>query len=78
MRQFIAGRRSWLDVMNALREAVTAQLSKADAEVVVMSTAARLLLRSGRWHPMFERPVSDEADRQDLPEPRRFGPRRPR
>ncbi|MEZ5734540.1 MAG: TolC family protein [Novosphingobium sp.] len=77
MRQFIAGRRSWLDVMNALREAVTAQLSKADAEVTVMASAARLLLRSGRWHPMFDQPVPAESDRLEIPEQRRFGPRKP-
>lgn len=55
MRQFIAGRRSWLDVMNALREAVTAQLGKVDAQVTAMNTAVRLILRSGRWHPVFEK-----------------------
>ena len=54
MRQFIAGRRSWLDVMNALREAVTAQLSQVDSELSVMSAASRLMLRSGRWRPQFE------------------------
>lgn len=53
MRQFIAGRRSWLDVMNALREAITAQIGKADSEVTAMSTAVRLLLKSGRWRPAF-------------------------
>lgn len=53
MRQFITGRRSWLDVMNALREAVTAQLGKVDAESVAMSASVRLTLRSGRWHPEF-------------------------
>jgi adhesin transport system outer membrane protein len=52
-RQFIAGRRSWLDVMNALREAVTAEIGRSDAEVTVMATAAQLLLRSGRWRPVF-------------------------
>lgn len=55
MRQFIAGRRSWLDVMNALREAVTAQLGKVDAEAATMSARVRLLLRSGRWHPVFDK-----------------------
>lgn len=55
MRQFIAGRRSWLDVMNALREAVTAQVGKAEAQVTAMSAATRLQLRSGRWHPVFDR-----------------------
>jgi adhesin transport system outer membrane protein len=53
MRQFIAGRRSWLDVMNELREAVQAQISQADAEVSVMYTGARLTIESGRWRPRF-------------------------
>ncbi len=55
-RQFIAGRRSWLDVMNALREAVTAAIGQSDAEVTVMSTATQLLLQSGRWRPVFQEP----------------------
>jgi adhesin transport system outer membrane protein len=54
MRQFIAGRRSWLDVMNALREAVNAQIGQSDAEVSAMWAATRLLLRSGRWRPTFD------------------------
>lgn len=53
-RQFIAGRRSWLDVMNALREAVTAQMGRTDAEITAMAAATRLLLLSGRWRPVFE------------------------
>ncbi len=53
-RQFIAGRRSWLDVMNALREAITAQIGQSDAEITVMSTATELLLQSGRWRPVFD------------------------
>ena len=53
MRQFIAGRRSWLDVMNALREAVQAEIGKADAEVTAMAASVRLTLRSGRWRPNF-------------------------
>ena len=58
MRQFIAGRRSWLDVMNALREAVNAQIDRADSEVSAMASAVRLLLVSGRWRPEFpEKPV---------------------
>lgn len=64
MRQFIAGRRSWLDVMNALREAVTAQLGKVDAEASVMSTRVRLLLRSGRWHPVFQQNSPSEQPRR--------------
>ncbi len=61
MRQFITGRRSWLDVMNALREAVTAQLGKVDAESVAMSAAVRLTLRSGRWHPEFSNATAEPA-----------------
>ncbi len=61
MRQFIAGRRSWLDVMNALREAVTAQLGKVDAQVAAMATSVRLILRSGRWHPVFEKSAGEPA-----------------
>lgn len=57
-RQFIAGRRSWLDVMNALREAVNAEISRSDAEVTVMAIGSQLLLRSGRWRPVFRK--SDE------------------
>jgi adhesin transport system outer membrane protein len=57
MRQFIAGRRSWLDVMNALREAVNAQIAKSDAQIITMSTASKLLLQSGRWRPVFDEPV---------------------
>ena len=53
MRQFIAGRRSWLDVMNALREAVNAEIGKSDAEVTAMAASVRLLLLSGRWRPSF-------------------------
>lgn len=53
-RQFIAGRRSWLDVMNALREAVNAEIGKSDAEATAMATATQLLLLSGRWRPVFQ------------------------
>ncbi len=62
MRQFITGRRSWLDVMNALREAVTAQMGRVDAQVTAMSTAVRVMLRSGRWRPTFGKSASVTAD----------------
>ncbi|WP_156839711.1 TolC family protein [Novosphingobium aquimarinum] len=52
-RQFIAGRRSWLDVMNALREAVNNAIGKTDAEMTALATATKLLLESGRWRPVF-------------------------
>lgn len=50
-RQFVAGRRSWLDVMNATREAAGAQLSEADARVVVAESTARILALTCRWQP---------------------------
>ncbi len=50
-RQFVAGRRTWLDVMNAVREATGADIAQSDAEVAAMASAARLLLRSCRWQP---------------------------
>lgn len=51
MRQFIAGRRSWLDVMNSLRESLGAQTGQAQAEVTAMAISVRLQLLSGRWQP---------------------------
>ncbi|PEQ12083.1 hypothetical protein B2G71_13135 [Novosphingobium sp. PC22D] len=57
-RQFIAGRRSWLDVMNALREAVNNAIGQTDAEMTALATAAKLLLESGRWRPIF----ADQAE----------------
>jgi len=51
MRQFITGRRTWLDVMNAVREGTSARLSLVDAESTAMSSAARLLLRTCQWRP---------------------------
>ncbi len=51
MRQFIAGRRSWLDVMNSLRESLSAQTGQAQAEVTATAASVRLQLRSGRWQP---------------------------
>jgi adhesin transport system outer membrane protein len=50
-RQFITGRRTWLDVMNAVREANQAELTEADAEISAMASAARILLRTCRWQP---------------------------
>lgn len=50
-RQFIAGRRSWLDVVNAVREEITADLFLVDAETSAMASAARVLIYSCRWTP---------------------------
>jgi len=51
LRQFIAGRRTWLDVMNAVREAASAQLARSDAEIDAMVSTARVLLNTCRWQP---------------------------
>lgn len=50
-RQFIAGRRTWLDVMNAVREATSSELSVADAEMGAMASNARIWLRTCGWQP---------------------------
>ena len=50
-RQFIAGRRTWLDVMNAVREAASARLSESDARVIAAQSSARILSNSCRWQP---------------------------
>ena len=54
VRQFIAGRRTWLDVMNSLRETLTARLGLADAEISAMSAYVRISLRTGRWNPFSD------------------------
>lgn len=51
VRQFIAGRRSWLDLMNSLRESVNAQLSELDAKASASSSAVRIAIRAGTWRP---------------------------
>ena len=51
LRQYIAGRRTWLDVMNAVREAASAELTRSDAEIDAMASTARLLLNTCRWQP---------------------------
>ncbi len=50
-RQFVVGRRSWLDVMNAALETTQAELAADDAEVSAMATAARIALRTCSWRP---------------------------
>jgi adhesin transport system outer membrane protein len=50
-RQFVAGRRSWLDVLNAARELVSARISESDARVNAAANATRILALSCRWRP---------------------------
>lgn len=55
-RQFVVGRRSWLDVMNAALEATQSDVATNEAEVSAMASAARIHLRTCRWQP--EPPMS--------------------
>ena len=55
-RQFVVGRRSWLDVLNAALEVAQAEVAAGDAEVAAMASAARIELRTCRWQP--QPPVS--------------------
>lgn len=43
-RQYLSGRRSWLDVMNAVREVVQADLQKADVTAMSIADGRKLLL----------------------------------
>ncbi len=47
IRQFTAGKRGWLDVMNAMREAMTAQLDALDNNYAAAQAQTRLLIRAG-------------------------------
>jgi len=47
LRQFTAGKRTWLDVMNAVREAMSAQLDTVDIEFAAAAAQTRLLIRMG-------------------------------
>ncbi|WP_288410845.1 TolC family protein [uncultured Herbaspirillum sp.] len=43
-RQYLSGRRSWLDVMNAVREVVQADLQKADVSAMIIANGRKLQL----------------------------------
>lgn len=58
MRQFTSGRRTWLDVMNAVRETTTAQIDAVEVRVSGQSALTRIWLLSGQWGP-----VQDEVAR---------------
>ena len=51
-RKFVAGRRSWLDVLNAAREVTDAQVSASDAQVLTAASATRILALTCRWRPV--------------------------
>jgi len=54
MRQFTSGRRTWLDVMNAVRESTTAQIDALDAKVNMLAYLSRLMMRTGQWQTARE------------------------
>lgn len=47
VRQFVSGKRTWLDVMNAMREAMSAQLDAVDVRYLAAQAQVRLLIRMG-------------------------------
>ena len=51
MRQFTSGRRTWLDVMNAVRETNSAEIDAVEARISAQSALTRLLLLTGQWAP---------------------------
>ena len=51
IRQFTSGRRTWLDVMNAVREATTAEIDVVEAKISAQSALTRIMLLSGQWAP---------------------------
>lgn len=51
LRQFTAGRRTWPEVLNAVREEVMARVNEVNVQASAMATGLRLQLRSGQWRP---------------------------
>lgn len=47
VRQYSAGKKSWLDVMNTVREAIQADMTVADARAQMSAAALRLEVRTG-------------------------------
>ncbi|WP_394730710.1 TolC family protein [Altererythrobacter sp. GH1-8] len=50
-RQFVAGRRSWLDLSNAVSEVIGARLAALQNENMAASSAALILVLTCRWQP---------------------------
>lgn len=46
-RQYIAGRKTWIDVLNAVRETTQSDFALADARAQVVAAGERLRLRTG-------------------------------
>ena len=47
-RQYVIGRKSWIDVLNAVREATQSQLSLEDARAQVIAASLRLRAQAGK------------------------------
>lgn len=54
MRQFTTGRKTWIDVMNAVRESISARIGLTEAKISAMGSATRLRLRTCRWTPQAD------------------------
>lgn len=48
-RQFVAGKRSWLDLLNVVREVTSARQTASDARVTAATSAARIWALACRW-----------------------------
>jgi len=48
-RQFVTGRRSWLDLLNVVREVTSARQTASDARVSAATSAARIWALACRW-----------------------------
>lgn len=57
MRQYTSGKRTWLDVMNAVREATTAEIDAVEARSAAQSSLTKILLLSGQWVPVLAEPA---------------------
>ena len=57
-RLFVAGRKSWLDLQNALREQLQAELAWTEAQAIMQALHYRLALHAGVvfWRPEAGRP----------------------
>ena len=49
MRQFTSGLRTWLDLMNSVRESTVASLDALDASIGAEAALTRIILRTGLW-----------------------------
>jgi adhesin transport system outer membrane protein len=49
IRQFTSGRRTWLDVMNAMRELTSAEIDTLDTHISAHLSHTQILLLAGKW-----------------------------